>query len=32
MYLPPYSANLNLIDEAFSKIKYTMRKARACTR
>jgi transposase len=31
MYLPPYSPDLNPIEEAFSKIKGTLRKADART-
>ena len=32
MYLPPYSADLNPIEEAFSKIKGTLRRVEARTR
>jgi len=32
LYLPPYSPDLNPIEEAFSKIKDLLRKARARTR
>jgi transposase len=32
VYLPPYSPDLNPIEEAFSKIKGLVRKAEACTR
>ena len=32
MYLPPYSPDLNPIEEAFAKIKALLRKARARTR
>jgi transposase len=32
LYLPPYSPDLNPIEEAFSKIKGTLRKAEARTR
>jgi transposase len=32
VYLPPYSPDLNPIEEAFAKIKALLRKARACTR
>jgi transposase len=32
MYLPPYSPDLNPIEEAFAKIKCLLRKAEACTR
>ena len=32
MYLPPYSPDLNPIEEAFAKLKALLRRARACTR
>jgi transposase len=32
LFLPPYSPDLNPIEEAFSKIKGLLRKAEACTR
>jgi hypothetical protein len=32
LYLPPYSPDLNAIEEAFSKIKSTLRRAEARTR
>jgi transposase len=32
LYLPPYSPDLNPIEEAFGKIKALLRKAEACTR
>jgi transposase len=32
LYLPPYSPDLNPIEEAFSKIKATLRRAEARTR
>jgi transposase len=32
VYLPPYSSDLNPIEEAFAKIKALLRKARARTR
>jgi len=32
LYLPPYSPDMNPIEEAFSKVKGTLRKARARTR
>jgi transposase len=32
VYLPPYSPDLNPIEEAFAKIKALLRKARARTR
>ena len=32
MYLPPYSADLNPVEEAFSKIKRLLREAEARTR
>jgi transposase len=32
LYLPPYSPDLNVIEEAFSKIKGILRKAKARTR
>ena len=32
MYLPPYSPDLNPIEQAFSKVKGLMRKAEARTR
>jgi transposase len=32
IYLPPYSPNLNLIEEAFAKIKNLLRKAAARTK
>jgi transposase len=32
LYLPPYSPDLNPIEEAFSKVKGTLRKAQARTR
>jgi transposase len=32
LYLPPYSADLNPIEEAFAKIKNLLRKAEARTR
>ena len=32
MYLPPYSPDLNPIEQAFAKVKGLLRKARARTR
>ncbi len=32
MYLPPYSPDLNPIEEAFSKVKHILRKIAARTR
>jgi transposase len=32
IYLPPYSPDLNPIEEAFSKVKHTLRKIAARTR
>ncbi len=32
MYLPPYSPDLNPIEEAFAKLKTLLRRAGACTR
>jgi transposase len=32
MYLPPYSADLSPIEEAFAKLKGILRKAQACSR
>ncbi len=32
LYLPPYSPDLNPIEEAFAKLKALLRKAEACTR
>ena len=32
MYLPPYSPDLNPIEEAFSKVKHILRKIRARTK
>lgn len=32
LYLPPYSPDLNPIEEAFSKVKHTLRKIASCTK
>jgi transposase len=32
IYLPPYSPDLNPIEEAFAKLKGILRKAQACSR